>query len=72
MSNDQKNDIYRRTVRPSHMDKVLSAEEVSTVFEKCRNSAELTESACPLNVYRHLKLIKKQNMNKYIYNLKSK
>lgn len=41
---------FSLTVRPSHKEIVLSADEVRTVFEKCKNSAELTESACPLNV----------------------
>ena len=35
---------------------VLSADEVKTELEKCKNSAELTESAWPLNVYRQRKL----------------
>jgi hypothetical protein len=43
-------------VRPSQRDMVLSDEAVKTVFEKFKNSTELTESACPLKVYRQRKL----------------
>lgn len=44
------------TVLPSHNDKVLSAEAVKIIFEKCKNSTVFTESACPLSVYRQRRL----------------
>ena len=44
------------TVLASHREMVLSAEQVSNVFENGRNWILLTESAWPRRVYRHLAL----------------
>ena len=46
----------QHTVLVSHKDIVLSADAVKIVFENGKYSTEFTESACPLRVYRHLKL----------------
>ena len=49
------------TVLASHSDRVLSAEQVSSVLENGRNSMELTESAWPRRVYRQRKLKEETN-----------
>lgn len=48
------------TVLTSQRDKVLSAEQVSTVLEKGRNSMLLTDSLWPRRVYLHLSLQEKR------------
>lgn len=52
--------LSKLTVLASHRDIVLSAEQVTSVLEKGRNCILLTESACPLSVYLHLRLPRSQ------------